>query len=278
MASESSSPERLAAGRLEVEDVEPRYHQPLPLRRRRGRRHHRSHSSEPAMNRPIMSLAGSVSLFSKIDRAQPILQRQVQPERCAGEGVIATKSSGVLKLGRSVSCSYEMSPGSTPQIDPEVRLRTTASGLAPGETSNGDHQEAPGEAAVQPILSVDRDTGIIAVNKMWSCSRCSYAYNSVTAGSCDVCCRQRFVESRSNSKSTNGGQPQLVTTGKTTANSTAAHGGDPTGPGASSATTSKAFRKSRGERVRPVAAFPKSFLDGEIFFRRDFSKYVHYLI
>ena len=39
---------------------------------------------------------------------------------------------------------------------------------------------------VRPIVSVDKDTGIIAVNSKWTCSKCSYAYNSMEAHACEV--------------------------------------------------------------------------------------------
>ena len=43
----------------------------------------------------------------------------------------------------------------------------------------------------RPILSVDRETGIIAVDQMWTCSKCSFAYNKNAADKCDICTSSR---------------------------------------------------------------------------------------
>ena len=44
----------------------------------------------------------------------------------------------------------------------------------------------------RPILSVDRETGIIAVDQMWTCSKCSFAYNKNAADKCDICTSSRL--------------------------------------------------------------------------------------
>ena len=52
-------------------------------------------------------------------------------------------------------------------------------------------QEQQSSSETRPILSVDRETGIIAVDQMWTCSKCSFAYNKNAADKCDICTSSR---------------------------------------------------------------------------------------
>ena len=45
----------------------------------------------------------------------------------------------------------------------------------------------------QPIMTVDHDTGIIAVNTMWTCDKCSYAYNPMSIEKCKVCSCENVI-------------------------------------------------------------------------------------
>ena len=52
-------------------------------------------------------------------------------------------------------------------------------------------QQQQSSSETRPILSVDRETGIIAVDQMWTCSKCSFAYNKIAADKCDICTSSR---------------------------------------------------------------------------------------
>ena len=49
------------------------------------------------------------------------------------------------------------------------------------------HRKLSPKNTLRPIMSVDAETGIIAVNQMWICDKCSYAYNDSKEDDCDVC-------------------------------------------------------------------------------------------
>ena len=67
----------------------------------------------------------------------------------------------------------------------------------PPKKSSSQHQrplplpQQQSSSETRPILSVDRETGIIAVDQMWTCSKCSFAYNKNTADKCDICTSSR---------------------------------------------------------------------------------------
>ena len=56
---------------------------------------------------------------------------------------------------------------------------------------NQQQQQQQSSSETRPILSVDRETGIINVDQMWTCSKCSFAYNKNAADKCDICTSSR---------------------------------------------------------------------------------------
>lgn len=47
------------------------------------------------------------------------------------------------------------------------------------------------EDTTQPIMYIDKKTGLLQVDMMWTCTKCSFAYNKVEATKCEVCSVQR---------------------------------------------------------------------------------------
>lgn len=43
------------------------------------------------------------------------------------------------------------------------------------------------EDTTQPIMYIDKETGLLQVDMMWTCTKCSFAYNKVEATKCEVC-------------------------------------------------------------------------------------------
>ena len=56
---------------------------------------------------------------------------------------------------------------------------------------HNQQQQQQSSSETRPILSVDRETGIINVDQMWTCSKCSFAYNKNAADKCDICTSSR---------------------------------------------------------------------------------------
>ena len=49
------------------------------------------------------------------------------------------------------------------------------------------------EDTTQPIMYIDKKTGFLQVDMMWTCTKCSFAYNKVEATKCEVCNVQRAL-------------------------------------------------------------------------------------
>ena len=49
------------------------------------------------------------------------------------------------------------------------------------------------EDTTQPIMYIDKTTGFLQVDMMWTCTKCSYAYNKVEAHKCEVCNMERVL-------------------------------------------------------------------------------------
>lgn len=49
------------------------------------------------------------------------------------------------------------------------------------------------EDTTQPIMYIDKKTGFLQVDMMWTCTKCSFAYNKVEATKCEVCSVQRVL-------------------------------------------------------------------------------------
>ena len=47
------------------------------------------------------------------------------------------------------------------------------------------------EDLTQPIMYIDKKTGVLSVDMMWTCTKCSFAYNKVEENKCEVCRVQR---------------------------------------------------------------------------------------
>ena len=47
------------------------------------------------------------------------------------------------------------------------------------------------EDLTQPIMYIDKKTGVLSVDMMWTCTKCSFAYNKVEDNKCEVCRVQR---------------------------------------------------------------------------------------
>jgi len=47
--------------------------------------------------------------------------------------------------------------------------------------------ELEGEEQTQAIMTVDAKTGDVLVNQVWTCTKCSYAYNPLWSPTCDIC-------------------------------------------------------------------------------------------
>ena len=107
--------------------------------------------------------------------------------------------------GNSRGCKSELSSPSTAHLLAEFvtirsnnmskeeeksahKMSTTSNQDSSVHTTNTDNANVSMYTNTQPIMTVDHDTGIIAVNKMWTCDKCSYAYNTMETEKCDVCC------------------------------------------------------------------------------------------
>ena len=49
------------------------------------------------------------------------------------------------------------------------------------------------EDTTQPIMYIDKTTGFLQVDMMWTCTKCSFAYNKVETTKCEVCNVQRAL-------------------------------------------------------------------------------------
>ena len=67
------------------------------------------------------------------------------------------------------------------------------------------------EDTTQPIMYINQKTGILQVDMMWTCTKCSYAYNKVEAAKCEVCNISRPL-SKEESIENGGGGAQMVNT------------------------------------------------------------------
>ena len=70
-----------------------------------------------------------------------------------------------------------------------------------------EHQGGSSSSATHAIMSVDKETGIIAVNQVWTCVKCSYAYNDLQLQRCDICQGERTTSTtttNNSSPATNG--------------------------------------------------------------------------
>ena len=66
------------------------------------------------------------------------------------------------------------------------------------------------EDTTQPIMYINQKTGILQVDMMWTCTKCSFAYNKVEAAKCEVCNISRQVGKEEPIE--NGGGAQMVNT------------------------------------------------------------------
>jgi rubrerythrin len=60
----------------------------------------------------------------------------------------------------------------------------------------------------QPIMYIDKKTGVLSVDMMWTCTKCSFAYNKVEESKCEVC---KVSRSPSKEETSLDGDFQLVT-------------------------------------------------------------------
>ena len=111
-----------------------------------------------------------------------------KPRRCRSElsspttaqllaDFVASRCNNPTKEGRVNSCSD--------------KIHTTSNVKSPNKcivtNYNSNNINDIKLSNTQPILSVDHNTGIIAVNTKWTCDKCSYAYNDMKADKCDIC-------------------------------------------------------------------------------------------
>ncbi len=167
------------------------------------------HHAAPA---PIAPSHLKVTLRSRKTAPAPdglLLSSSLPSRRCKSE--IHSPSTSTAELlaqfvatrngFRGGGSMEEAADGDTP---PELPPKTTAvrplsmlhSPLPPKHASSSE---------TQPILSVDRETGIIAVDQMWTCSKCSYAYNRNAADRCDICTTTRSPRKRRKQNGGGGG-------------------------------------------------------------------------
>ena len=113
----------------------------------------------------------------------------------------------VLRKGSTPRrCQSEVTSPTTAQLLAQFVANRTSNGPVNNVASKGATPKSPDK--VQPIVSVDKETGIIAVNKKWTCTKCSYAYNPIDATVCDVC----LATGASGTEHKLEGDFQLVTT------------------------------------------------------------------
>ena len=70
------------------------------------------------------------------------------------------------------------------------------------------------EDLTQPIMYIDKKTGVLSVDMMWTCTKCSYAYNKVEDTKCEVC-RVKRVTTPKEEMAGPDGDFQLLTQVKT---------------------------------------------------------------
>lgn len=122
-------------------------------------------------------------------------------------------------------CRSEVTPASTAEL--LARFVASRSGLVMMEDNKAKeavdmerkdkmlHSPLPKatEDTTQPIMYIDKKTGILAVDMMWTCTKCAYAYNKVEMAKCEVCHLTRTPSSTNLKKEEHSldGDFQLVT-------------------------------------------------------------------
>ena len=124
--------------------------------------------------------------------------------------------------GRTRRCQSEVTPAKTAELLAKFVASRTMDHKAPAPSSvkkveaeleaAKKHQPLPKatEDLTQPIMYIDKKTGVLSVDMMWTCTKCSFAYNKIEAGRCEVCSVVR-TSSNSSSRTEMDGDFQLVT-------------------------------------------------------------------
>lgn len=187
-----------------------------------------NHAPQSSPTQPTTPL---VALRSHSHHRQPA-PRGPPPRRCRSE---VTSPNTAQLLARFVASRTQITPlepkhepaasamsdaparprRSTPDsalVPPECARghRRSSGGRAPASantvTADGIHSPLPKHALAgqsRPILSVDKDTGILAVNQMWACPLCAFAYNPDSAPACQNCHSSRREPDASPSSGSN---------------------------------------------------------------------------
>eukprot|EP00095_Tigriopus_kingsejongensis_P005938 maker-scaffold316_size209483-snap-gene-1.35 protein:Tk05938 transcript:maker-scaffold316_size209483-snap-gene-1.35-mRNA-1 annotation:"PREDICTED: calpain-D-like" len=143
--------------------------------------------------------AGSLTPVALRARAQPgqTPTQGTRARRCQSE-VTSTHTAQLLAQFVAARTTHEsrLSPECAPEL-PERPSPLTAAALtgrnarptAPRSQRELIHSPLPKHAIwhSRPILSVDKDTGILAVNHMWACPLCAFAYNPDPLAACQNC-------------------------------------------------------------------------------------------
>lgn len=90
-------------------------------------------------------------------------------------------------------------------IDPRLTDNSPVKESKPGESSPSTtaiHTPLPrsSQETTRPIMSVHKETGILQVNMMWSCTKCSFAYNAMDNDVCEICNLPRSPVNNNNQK------------------------------------------------------------------------------
>lgn len=102
-----------------------------------------------------------------------------------------------------------MSKEDNPNTLDDNKMSSTSNVISSATTSNAGNASNTKLSNTQPILSVDHDTGIIAVNTMWLCDKCSYAYNNMEEENCAVCSCKNVITKKETS-SLHCGETELI--------------------------------------------------------------------
>ena len=158
------------------------------------------------------STSGVKALASKLDKDNKENRRLSVGRVYAGADsenndfeTVRFRSPNVLRHGRR--CHSELTSTSTAELLAQFvasRMNEKASPepLSEQETSSPKKIHTPlprsTEETTRPIMSIHKETGILQVNMMWSCTKCSFAYNAMDKDVCEICTLPRSPVNNNN--------------------------------------------------------------------------------
>jgi len=113
-------------------------------------------------------------------------QRPLHQRRCQSE--VTPKKTAEL-LAQFVASRTNPSAAAEEALEKEEEIKAKKV----EETKKHTPLPKAMEDTTQPIMYIDKKTGLLQVDMMWTCTKCSFAYNKVEATKCEVCYVQRAL-------------------------------------------------------------------------------------